>query len=366
MVLKNIIERLSPNEFSVILISTWFKDLPEFEINGNMTIYRVKSNRKFDWKSNPFEMLSWAKFALVKAEELLNNNLVDLIISNFVIPGGLVTYPLNKKYKIPYLCISHGHDIPWVKPYSLYPFYFISQLKIKKILRNSSGVITISSELEENAKKFIGKDFQNLVHYIPNGCDDEIFNFKEKKLNEFPQLLFVGRLVTQKGVACLMKIMLNLKKKINFKLTIVGDGPKRKFMEKFCQRHELFSNCTFLGKVNHEEMINLYSKSDILLAPSISEGMSLVVLEAVFSGLFVITTNVSGMNEIIKNEEIGKIVISPINENFTNEVIHYLNNIKLSKINVNNVPRIKLIELYKWSKITEKYVDIIKKSTRHL
>lgn len=360
MVLKNMIQRLSPDEFSIILITTWFKNLPEFETNGNITIYRVKSNRTYDWKSNPIEMLSWAKFARIKAVELLNNISVDLILSNFVIPGGLVAYPLSKKYKIPYLCISHGHDIPWVKPFSLYPMFFATQWKIRKILQNSVGVITISNDLERNAKKFIGKNHQNLVHYIPNGCDHSIFKFKEKTKNELPQLLFVGRLVTQKGVDRLMEIALNLKKRINFNLIIAGDGPKRKSMEQFCLRHNLTSNCTFLGKVDHEDIVELYQKSDILIVPSVSEGMSLAVLEAVFSHLYVITTNVSGMNEIITHEEIGKIVINPISEFFANEVVYYLNNIKHSKLSVNNSSRIKLIDLYDWSTISTKYTNIIR------
>ncbi len=360
IMLKNVLERFDPNQFSITLITTWFENLAEHEVVNEINIHRVKSKRKYEWQSNPIEMLSWIKFAKQKSEELLKTEKYNLVISNFVVPGGILAYYLYKKYQLPYICISHGHDIPWVKPYSLYPLFFITQWKIKKIIKSSKGAITLSPELEKNAINFIGKAHSNLIHQIPNGYNHHLFYPREKVKNEIPKLLFVGRLVTQKGVKTLMKIALELKKHIPFELTIVGEGPKRKFMEAFSKKNNLESQCIFLGKITQIELSEIYSKSDLLIAPSISEGMSLAIIEAVSCNLFVITTEVSGTKEIIKNTKIGYMIKNSNCKYFTKYILDYIHFNHNDNFIVNQTEPSCNKKISSWDIIVNKYTFFLK------
>lgn len=360
VVLKNILERLNPTEFSITLITTYFENLAEHEITNNIEIFRVRSKRKKTWQSNPFEMLSWVKYATKKAEDLLTETTFDIVLSNFVIPGGMIAIKLLKKHQLPYVCISHGHDIPWVKPRSLYPLYILMYQKIKRILINSTYTVTLSPELQENAKIFIGRKHQSKIKYIPNGCDENIFYPQTHKKNEIPKILFVGRLVSQKGINTLLKTAKLLKEKIDFELLIIGDGPMRKNIEKFIQKNALHKNIKLLGQQPHEKMPDWYRSADILFAPSISEGMSMVALEAAFCELYIITSNVSGMKNIIINEQIGKIAINPNCKYYVNLIYNYIYFNLNCNFNINFSSLHKLNTLYKWALIAEKYQNILK------
>lgn len=359
VMLKNLLQRLNPNQFSITLVTTWFDNLSEHEFDNGIEIYRVKSRRKIEWQSTPIEMLSWINFTKRKTEEIINKQKFHLIVSNFVVPGGVVGYFLSKKYNLPYMCISHGHDIPWVKPYSLYPLFFLTQWKIKQIIRNSIGTITLSEELKENAISFVGKSYKNLIYKIPNGFDSELFYPRKKSQNTVPKLLFVGRLVSQKGVKTLLKIALELKKQISFELIIVGDGPKRKYMESYCRMNNLFPECVFLGKIKQSELSEIYAASDLLLAPSVSEGMSLTIIEALSCNLHVVTANVSGAKETIISEEKGVIVEKNNYKYFTKYIINYLKINHNGKINVNKCDAVSNQELYNWNIIANKYSKFI-------
>lgn len=359
IMIKNLIQRLNTNDFKTTIITTWYENLPEYEIVNEVEIHRVKSLRKKEWQSNPIEMLSWVNKTKQKAEEIISNSTFDLVISNFVLPGGLVAYFLRKKFNLPYICISHGHDIPWVKPYSLYPLFFITQWKIKKIIKKSKGTITLSDELKTNAIKFIGQPYQHLIHKIPNGYDHELFYPRTKVAHEIPKLLFVGRLVSQKGIKTLLKIARKLKQQIQFELIIVGDGPKRKYMENFCKKNSLYPECVFLGKINQNELAEIYANSDLLIAPSVSEGMSLSIIEAIGCNLHVVTSEVSGVTEIVNSTEKGFIVKRNNYKDFTNYIFYYLNINHCCKLNVNSCNNISYQKLENWEIIANKYTNFL-------
>lgn len=356
VVIKNICERLS-KYYDFTLITSRFDDLEVEEILSGVKIYRVKSLRKKQFQSNPLEMLSWSKLAYVKSLELIKNKSFDFVISNFVIPGGLVAYKLKKEFNLPYIAISHGHDIPWVKPHSNYPYYILMYHKIKRIIKESEHTVVLSEELKNNALKF-SKDKSKIVQ-INNACDGGVF-FKQKKEKEKDlQLLFVGRLVSQKGVMRVLKIARRLNYGTNFKLRIVGDGPKRRQMQRFVRKHNLSDKVKFLGSISQANLVSLYNESHFLLAPSLSEGMSLSVIESVFCSTPVLTTKVSGMSEVI-DEDAGLGKLFENNKKCINNIIEYLNNLDLKKdIGPINETSLKSFQLkFDWNIVSKKYKDL--------
>lgn len=114
-------------------------------------------------------------------------------------------------------------------------------------------------------------------------------------------VLFVGRLDEVKGVTYLIKAMADL----DAKLVIVGDGPLRKSLEK--QADKYADKIEFLGAKSHKELPVIYASADIFVMPSITtkkgqkEGLGLVLLEAMASGLPVIGTNSGGIPELVKD-----------------------------------------------------------------
>lgn len=128
-----------------------------------------------------------------------------------------------------------------------------------------------------------------------NGVDTKFFD-GEKKKHKGVNVVFVGRLIQEKGVQDLIKAV----KGLNVNLTIVGSGPYEKELKKMAGE-----NVRFVGSKDSKGVKSVLSESDVLVNPSYAEGLPTSVLEAGAMGLAVIATDVGGTKEIIENEKNG-------------------------------------------------------------
>lgn len=128
-------------------------------------------------------------------------------------------------------------------------------------------------------------------------------NFSENKT-----LLFVGQLINGKGLDALLKSM----KKINeeYNLVVVGTGKQEDYFKHFTKELKIENRVTFVGKLNHEELMDYYKKSYCLIVPSRSpETFNLVGIEAQKVGLPVIATDVGGVSQWLKHDINGLLTL---------------------------------------------------------
>lgn len=132
-------------------------------------------------------------------------------------------------------------------------------------------------------------------------------------------ILFVGRLVSEKGLNELLESAKNWDLNINLK--IIGSGPFESKIKKVSSRYE---NIEFIGVVNQDKLPIYYSGSDILIVPSISEeGFGRVILEALACGTPIIGANRGAIPEAI-SKEVGELIdISP--KKIKNKVEYFYN-----------------------------------------
>jgi glycosyltransferase involved in cell wall biosynthesis len=126
-----------------------------------------------------------------------------------------------------------------------------------------------------NGRRKLSKDFKSL-----NQNSNNTYNF-----------LFISRLHPLKGLDNLLIAFKNLKQS-NWHLTIAGPG-SIKYLRKLhttCKRFEISQNVTFLPEVNDEQKNLLYQKHDVFVLPSLTENYGIVVEEALFAQMPVITT----------------------------------------------------------------------------
>ena len=153
----------------------------------------------------------------------------------------------------------------------------------------------------------------NDITIINPAVEEKLINYKADQTKNLDSntlhIISVGRCHWIKGYTFALDAMAILKKeKIDFHYTIIAGGRDQENI--LYQIHDLdLSECvTFINELPHEEAINKMSDSDIFLLPSVGEGISNAVLEAMALGLFVISTDCGGMREIIRNSENGFIV----------------------------------------------------------
>lgn len=139
------------------------------------------------------------------------------------------------------------------------------------------------------------------IDSIVEAGDKKVYDYR-KEYN-VPQdatvITFTGRLLKIKGVYELLDAFKQIDRK-DLYLFYAGDGPE---MEELKSRAN--DNVIFLGKIDFEHIISLLNTSDIYCLPSVSEGMSTSVLEAVATNTFVITTYNGGARELIIGDEYG-------------------------------------------------------------
>ena len=157
----------------------------------------------------------------------------------------------------------------------------------KRQIRQSWKVVSLGGRLSDMLKANGARDEQVVV--LPNGVDGVWFDRPPLvSKGEGTRFLMVGRNEYRKGFHILEKALLLLKKPME--LHLVGDWPKLKTTH---------HNLTYHGVVrDKEQMMEIMDSCDVLLLPSLSEGMPTVVLEAMARGLQIVGTDVGAMTDL--------------------------------------------------------------------
>ena len=346
----------------VFVVTSGFKGLPEIEESDNLIVYRLKCKRKKKFGSNVFEMLSWLRHSLKFCDEFLERQDVDIIFAHFSMPGGEVAYRLYKRFNIPYVIMSHGHDIPWFYPQQMFFYHLMLYFRIRKICRVSKTNFMLSPEMKSNADRFTGRDYSNKNLIIPNACDTNFFPHVKKRNHDKLRLVFVGRFVHQKQpLAVIAALDLLNRKGIDFRVNFLGNGPLLKKMQLMVHKAKLEDKIKIKGWQSLGEIKKEYAKSHVFIMPSKAEGMSVAIIEALVSGLFVITSNAANQFNLIKEGVNGFVLNSNNPELIANKIEEYYENFFVKKIAVPDDAVKEIVDIYNWENIGEKYMEMLRK-----
>lgn len=191
-------------------------------------------------------------------------------------------------------------------------FYSESSGFVKKMILNcallNDRIITGSPQMRENWL-FIGIPESKIV-YIGNAVN--LPEIKEKMPNENITILFLTRIVLEKGIIELIDAFLSLKLIIpNVQMRIVGaeslDAP---YVKEYLQKKDINQSIKYIGPVTDEEKNYEYLKADIFAFPTYFEDQSYAIMEAMSYELPCVASNVGGVPSLIINGENG-ILVTP-------------------------------------------------------
>jgi len=129
----------------------------------------------------------------------------------------------------------------------------------------------------------------------------------------------LGRLAPQKGLEFLLKALKNISERFNnICLAIIGDGPQRNHLELLTQKLDLSDKVFFLGF--RKDVYHILAASDIYALPSLWEGLSISLLEAMSIGLPIIATNIKGNNEVLKDGYNGLLIAPGDSDSITKAI----------------------------------------------
>ncbi|HOZ30760.1 MAG TPA: glycosyltransferase family 4 protein [Bacteroidales bacterium] len=356
VITQNIAEGLASRRHQISVITTWYEGEPEEITSGNLRIIRLKSKRKKLFQSNPVEMLSW----MFAAKKFLNKHLLtekyDLCFANFSLPGGEVAYSIKLKYKIPYVLMSHGHDIPWFMPEEMMWYHAFTYHWIHTICLQSERNYVQSEDMKKNIDSFLGRSFNSKNKVIYNGWNSKLFSPDySQRLKKFT-ILFIGRLVKQKDPLSFLNAMRILKSKISdFEVHILGDGKLKNKMEKFVYNNNLKDTVIFKSWLTKSEMLNEYHSASLVVLPSLNEGMSIATLEALACGQYVIATKVSNNESLIIPGLNGDFILKKNPSDIADKVLDFYKNKFLLNYTIPQEHLNKYHENFEWNKIIDEY-----------
>jgi glycosyltransferase involved in cell wall biosynthesis len=179
--------------------------------------------------------------------------------------------------------------------------------------RQTSRFVAVSTEM---VRSLIGVGIEaKRIALIPNGVEiprvedhfDQV-SLKSGLLEDAEAfiVLFVGRLVAEKGLERLIRVWAALAGREKMTLVIAGDGPLRTELESLVKDLNLLSSVRFLG--HQHDVSKLYTIADVFVLPSRTEGMSNALLEAMAAGIPPIASNVGGNRDVIEDQNSGFLV----------------------------------------------------------
>ena len=302
----------------------------------NLHAQNFKDLLKYSWKSREF------------AKHLIDKNNYDLIHSFFGIPCGYIAMNL----KLPYIVSLRGSDTPFYsKKYSLLDKLIFKKLS-KKIWKNSRAVIANSEDLKNLA---LNSAPDQKIGIIYNGIDTKEFKPSNETNRKFT-VISTSRLIKRKGIEYLIDAFIKFNDKYNnSKLLLIGDGDLKKELKERVRKADIQNRIDFLGAVNHSEIAGYYQQSDVFVLPSLNEGMSNSLLEAMASGLAIVATDTGGVKNLV-NSANGVIIEKQNSGDIFNALEKlYLDKNLLEDMKINSG---KKMEEMSWEKVAEKYYQL--------
>ncbi|KAI5157347.1 phosphatidylinositol N-acetylglucosaminyltransferase subunit A [Nematocida parisii] len=254
----------------------------------------------------------------------------------------------------------------------------VTQPMFQLCIRPSDGIICVSGATKYNTADRLSIH-PDRITVIPNAVTEEfkpktitnthvtqtnpgitrVLNIRQSNgwTNNEIIIAVVSRLTTRKGSVLLSDILPSIFK-INplIRLIIAGDGEKKELLEQTVEKYKLKDKVKFLGGI-HPSVINLVlNQSNLFLNTSLTDAFCISIIEAAACGLYVVSTNVDGISEVLPKDMIT--LVTPSKQGILNGIIHALPIINQYNKDISH-KRVHL--MYKWSTIAENTNKIYKK-----
>lgn len=337
----------------VQVLTAAYADLPRREARDGVVIQRIWAFRRHLDRSSAVEQIIFMLVSTLRTLSLLLSNRPAVIIAFFGIPSGLAAWVANVLAGIPYIVSLRGGDVPGFRPYDFARYHRLAAPLIRLIWRRAAMVVANSDGLAELARAF---EPGVPLRVIPNGVDLAYYAPPTRQWNP-PRLLFVGRLVYQKGLDLLFKALGALKE-YPWELWLVGDGPQRPRLEAFAEKYQIAARVRFENWLDGPALLEKYHQANLFVFPSRHEGMPNAVLEAMACGLPVVATRIAGNEELVVDGETGLLIPSE-NADALRQALEQLLAEAALRQRMGAAGRARVEAHYAWSQIAAQYLSLI-------
>ncbi len=342
----------------VCLVTSQYDNLPKDEVVGRIHVHRVPALRGNKDVCGVHELLTYAISSTLHGLSIVHRFKPEIIQIFSGIPAGGGGYLLKKFFNLPYVVFLSGRDVPSVDPDPPYYRWIYALLRpaIRGIWRNAAMVVACSDGLRNLALKTAP---EASISVIPDGLDLDRFSPVTRAVCPARvRVLTIGRLIPRKGFQLLIQALSQVvaRTSVDFEIELVGDGPYGKILRKLAKDLKVSQMIRFTGSVSYSELPKKYCEADIFALCSLAEGMPLVVLEAMGTGLPIVASKVQGVEDLVKSGVNGSLFL-PGDVDGLAECLVQLINDGGDRIRM-GAASIELVQKYDWRKIAQSYLSI--------
>jgi len=280
----------------VYTVTSWLPGLKRIQTFGRHTVIRLFTFRKNTGFSTTFEKIGYIIFTIFNIGKIVRSLRPDIVHCHFAVPTGFVAYYIKKLFKIRYIITSHGGDVPGFSPDETDRYFRFFNWLFRIIWQNAGCVVTMSSGLS----KMINEAYKIHPLIIPNGININDYLISGKVNNGRVRLLFAGRFAHQKNIGFLIRSM-ELVRNDNWVLYLTGDGPEKNTIQQEIEKLGLSEKIFILGWKDKNDLKKYLKDSDILCLTSVNEGLPIIGLEGLASGLAIVGTDTTGIEDIVED-----------------------------------------------------------------
>lgn len=340
----------------VTVLTAGYKSLPARADDEGVSVVRIPSLRRMADRSTAFEQTMFIISALLLGLPTVLRVRPQITLAFFGAPSGVVAWAWRWLLSLPYVICLRGGDVPGFRPYDFDRYHRRLAPLLRRVWRRAAAVVANSQGLRQLAHAF---EPGLPIAVIPNGVDLQRFKVEQREWQP-PRLLFVGRVVYQKGLDLLLSALSSFKKEA-WSLDIVGDGPRTEKLQKQAEELDLTSRLHFWGWQKGPELVQRYAGANLFVYPSRHEGMPNAVLEAMASGLPVVATHIAGNEELVAHGETGRLVPSEDIEALRNALGDLLGDAD-ARQRMGAAAREKVERQYSWSVVAEDYLKVLQRA----
>jgi glycosyltransferase involved in cell wall biosynthesis/ADP-heptose:LPS heptosyltransferase len=283
------------------------KGLPKIEDRNGYRIYRSFSFRRRVDRCTVWEM---AAFLVTNLLPGLRHALVwrpDVIHVHFAVPTGVLALLIHLASRIPYILTAHCGDVPGALPAQTGFLFRVIGPLTHPIWKRAGAVVAVSGHIKTLALK----SYNVTLEVIPNGIDLLDGTSPLLTASQPKRLIFAGRFDPQKNLLFLVDVLKGVSD-LEWRFDMVGDGKMMQSIRNRIQDLALSDRVRLHGWVDPQVVEEIMGQNDILILPSVAEGLPLVGTMALRHGLAILGSDVGGISDLVKNGENG--FLCPVND----------------------------------------------------